>query len=424
MTDASAGPDFRTREECRVCGSPALTLVMDLGEQCIAGIFPKPGTGADRRYPLQLVWCDQTKNPEGCGLLQLRHSLRGDLLYGSYWYRSGINRTMTENLHGIAREASELVGGLQPGDLVVDIGCNDGLFLGKVRERGGRALGVEPAANIAEMAREKGVEVENVYFGTETAKALREKHGAASVITTTNTFNHIDDLHGFMRGVDTFLSRDGAFIVEVPQALTYVAHNEFDTVYHEHLSTFSVTSLAKLSRFFDLRIVDVQELPIHGGSMRVVAQRTNGASGETPVAQTWLDKERDAGLFERKTYDDFAGRVHRIREELMTMLRRLKAEGKSLAGYGAPAKGNTLLNYYGIGTDLLQFLADRNPLKQGKLSPGMHIPVVPAERVLEAQPDYLLILAWNFGDEIMQQQAEYARRGGKFILPIPEPRIV
>jgi hypothetical protein len=185
-----------------------------------------------------------------------------------------------------------------------------------------------------------------------------------------------------------------------------------------------VTSLAALYRFFSMKIVDVEVLPIHGGSMRVSAQRRPEGTSELPAIQVWLDKERDHGLFKSETYDALAARVHLIRTELLDLLHSLKVQGKRVAGYGAPAKGNTLLNYYKIGPDTLEYLADRNSLKQGKLSPGMHIPVVSPEKILETQPDYLLILAWNFGDEIMEQQAEFKRRGGKFILPIPEPRIV
>jgi len=213
-------------------------------------------------------------------------------------------------------------------------------------------------------------------------------------------------------------------VIEVPQALTFVEQNEFDTVYHEHLSVFSVASLAALAKFFAMHIIDIDVLPIHGGSMRVYLQRVAAGGEPAPIVAELLGREKSAALFTRKTYDDLATRVRRIREELMTMLRNLARKGKRLAGYGAPAKGNTLLNYYGIGPDVLEFLADRNTLKQGLYSPGMKIPVVPPERILETMPDYLLILAWNFGDEIIAQQKEYRARGGKFILPIPEPRIV
>jgi hypothetical protein len=246
----------------------------------------------------------------------------------------------------------------------------------------------------------------------------------AKVITTTNTFNHIDDLHGFMRGVDALLAHDGTFIVEVPQAIKYVELTEFDTVYHEHLSTFAVKSLSDLFAFFDFTIVDIVPLPIHGGSMRVSARRTAHAlSGPLPT-EDWIDRERAAGLFEKSTYDKVAARTEAIRSDLLALLADLKAQGKTLAGYGAPAKGNTLLNYCGIGPDTLAFLADRNELKHGRFSPGMHIPIVPPSVIREERPDYLLILAWNFADEIMRQQKSFSDNGGRFIVPIPTPRVV
>lgn len=402
---------------CRACKSTNLYTFLPLGDHPPANAFrTEAQLGAPEAvFPLDCQVCLD------CAVIEVADQLPPDF-FQDYVYVPSASDTMHAHFAEFARHVKERYAA-GPGRLVVDIGCNDGLFLGHCRALGLDTLGVEPAANIAAIARGKGLEVENVYFGADTACAIRGRHGPAAVITTTNTFNHIDDLHGFMRGVDALLAPDGAFVVEVPQALELVEQNEFDTVYHEHLSTFSVTSLAALYRFFGMRIVDVQVLPIHGGSMRVVAQR-HAADEQLPVAQAWLDRERERGLFERATYDALAGRVRRIRDELVAMLCSLKAQGKRVAGYGAPAKGNTLLNFFRIGPELLDFLADRNALKQGKYSPGMHIPVVPPERVLEDAPDYLLILAWNFGDEIMRQQEEYRRRGGRFILPIPEPRVV
>jgi SAM-dependent methyltransferase len=404
---------------CRACKSPNTYMFLPLGDHPPANAFLTPAQaakGPQPRFPLDVTAC------LNCGVVIVPDMLPPDF-FQDYHYVPSASATMHAHFGNFAKLVQERHAG-ERGKLVVDIGCNDGLFLKACADLGVDTLGVEPAANIAAMARAKGLEIVNEYFGADNAAGIKAKYGAATVITTTNTFNHIDDLHAFMRGVDVLLDEGGTFIVEVPQALELVEKNEFDTVYHEHMSTFSVTSLAKLYRFFGMRIVRVEVLPIHGGSMRVSAQRRPESAPEVPEVQQWLDLERDRGLFKAETYDALAARVQRIRSELLDLLRGLKAQGKRLAGYGAPAKGNTLLNYYGIGPDLLEYLADRNRLKQGKLSPGMLIPVVPAERVLETQPDYLLILAWNFGDEIMQQQAEYQRRGGKFILPIPTPQVI
>ena len=406
---------MNTMTQCRACKGENLFMYLPLGDHPAANAFLRPDQLAapERTWPLDTHVCLD------CGLIQVPDKLPADFFVDYLYIPSGA-ATMHDHFRALARRFREKLI-TAPGQRVVDIGCNDGLLLAACREEKLETLGVDPAANIAELARAKGVEVFNEYFTAESAGRILKQYGPAQVIVTTNTFNHIDNLHGFMQGVVTLLAPGGTFVIEVPQALTCVLENEFDTVYHEHLSVFSVTSVAALGKFFGLQVVDIDELPIHGGSMRLYLRREGPAE---PVVAKWLAKEQAAKLFSRETYVAHAARVERIRGELMTLLRDLKRQGKRLAGYGAPAKGNTLLNYYGIGPDMLEYLVDRNTLKQGRYSPGMHIPIVAPEKILETQPDYLLILAWNFGDEIMQQQAEYQRRGGKFILPIPEPRVV
>jgi SAM-dependent methyltransferase len=400
---------------CRACTSTALYLYLPLGDHPAANAFPPTAAAGlpEAKWPLDTHVCLD------CALIQVPDQLPPDFFI-DYLYIPSASDTMHEHFRGLARGFRDRCV-TAPGQLVVDIGCNDGLLLAACRDEGLTTLGVDPAANIAELARAKGVEVFNEYFTAESAARIRAQYGPAQVIVTTNTFNHIDNLYDFGEGVVTLLAPDGMFVIEVPQALTCVLDNEFDTVYHEHLSVFSVTSLEALGARLGLQVVDIDALPIHGGSMRVYLRRGGTAK---PVVAEWLERERAAGLFEKATYVAHAARVDAIRTDLMTLLHDLKRQGQQLAGYGAPAKGNTLLNYYGIGPDLLAFLADRNTLKHGRVSPGMHIPVVSPERILETQPDYLLILAWNFADEIMAQQAEYRRRGGRFILPIPEVRVV
>ena len=403
---------------CRACLSGNMFMFLPLGNHPPANAFVRPEqlNGADPAFSLDTHVCLD------CALIQVPNVIPPDF-FRNYVYVPSASDTMHDHFAGLAGVVrSSLATGSD--QLVVDIGCNDGLFLSHVNRLGGRALGIDPAANLTPIANERGVEVVNEYFDPRTAAAVARKYGRAQVIVTTNTFNHIDDLHAFMAGVSVLLADGGTFIVEVPHAGDLVAKNEFDTVYHEHVSEFSVKSLVDLYAFFDMAIVDIVRLPIHGGSMRVLARRKPHADAPTDAAGDWLESERRARLFDRQTYEALTRRVHRIRDELLALLDDLRRQGKRIAGYGAPAKGNTLLNYYGIGPDRLMFLADRNPLKHGSFSPGMHIPVVPAEKVLETQPDYLLILAWNFADEIIRQQDEYRRRGGRFILPIPEPRVV
>lgn len=404
-----------TMTRCRACTSANLLMYLPLGDHPAANAFllPEQLDVPEPRWPLDTHVCLD------CALIQVPDQLPPDF-FVDYLYIPSASDTMHAHFRETARRFRERLI-TAPDQRVVDIGCNDGLLLGACRDEGLATLGVDPAANIAAMARANGLEVFNEYFTAESAQRILAQYGPAQVIVTTNTFNHIDNLHGFVEGVATLLAPEGTFVIEVPQALTCVEENEFDTVYHEHLSVFSVTSLAALGAFFGFQVVDVDELPIHGGSMRVYLRRSGPAS---PVVAEWLARERAAGLFEAATYAAHAQRVADIRTELMALLLDLQRQGKRIAGYGAPAKGNTLLNYYGIGPDLLMFLADRNPLKHGRLSPGMHIPVVSPDEIAAQAPDYLLILAWNFGDEIMAQQEAFRARGGKFILPIPVPRVV
>lgn len=400
---------------CRACGSDNLYCYLPLGAHPAANAFVRPERlgEPDIRYPLDTYACLD------CALIQVADPLPADY-YVDYVYIPSASTTMPEHFRTLARRfKAELIDA--PGQLVVDIGSNDGLLLAACKDEGLKVLGVDPSANISELARAKGVEVFNEYFNAESAARMLATYGPAQVIVTTNTFNHIDNLHDFMAGVGTLLAPGGTFVIEVPQALTCIELNEFDTVYHEHLSVLSAASIAALGAPVGMQLVDLEELPIHGGSMRCYLRRSGPAK---PIVAEYLERERRAGLFERATYDAHAARVDRIRNELMTLLARLKSEGKKLAGYAAPAKGNTLLNYYGIGPDTLDWIADLNTLKQGRYTPGMRIPVVSPDRIAVDKPDYLLILAWNFKDEIMAQQEPFRAAGGKFILPIPEVEIV
>ncbi len=406
---------MNTMTQCRACTSGNLLMYLPLGYHPAANAFPRP----DQLGETEPRWSLDTHVCLDCALIQVPDVLPPDF-FVDYLYIPSASDTMHAHFAGTAQRFRERLV-TAPGQLVVDIGCNDGLLLSACQREGLTTLGVDPAANIVERARANGIEVFNEYFTAESAQRILAQYGPAQVIVTTNTFNHIDNLHGFMEGVVTLLAPDGTFVIEVPQALTCIEQNEFDTVYHEHLSVFSVSSVAALGRFFGLQVVDVDELPIHGGSMRVYLRRGGPVA---PVVAEWLERERQAGLFEAATYAAHAFRVDAIRDELMALLRDLKRQGKRLAGYGAPAKGNTLLNYYNIGPDILDFLADRNSLKQGRLSPGMHIPVVSPDEIAARAPDYLLILAWNFGEEIMAQQESFRAGGGKFILPIPKPQII
>lgn len=400
---------------CRACLSPAPYMFLAMGDHPPANMFVR----AENLGDIQPAFALDTQACLECGLIQVADQIPADF-FRHYLYVPSGAATMHDHFGALApRLVAEAAGGL-----IVDIGCNDGLLLAACNRHGGRTLGVDPAANLAEIAATRGVTVHVAYFGPETAAALRAEHGPVKVIVTTNTFNHIGDLHAFMRGVTILLADDGVFMIEVPWSKDLLEKNEFDTVYHEHVSEFSVRSIARLAEFFGLRIVDIDRLNVHGGSMRVHLRRETAGVVPQPIVAAMMDEEAAAGMLDAGTYDDFAVRIENVRVCLIEMLAALKRGGLKVAGYGAPAKGNTLLNYFDIGPGTLDFLVDRNQLKQGLYSPGMHIPIRSVDAIATEAPDVLLVLAWNFFDEIRSQQTEFTARGGRFLVPLPEPMLV
>ena len=391
-------------------------MFLPLGSHPLAnGFLREEDLGeAEAVFPLDVHACLD------CGLIQVSDNIPAGF-FRNYVYVPSASDAMHKHFGDMASSvASRFL--TSPGALTVDIGCNDGLFLKSLSHLGARTLGVDPATNIIQMARQKGLEVINEYFNPEIAGRIRKDYGPATVILTTNTFHHIGDLDSFTEGVRLLLDDKGVFIIEVPHALELVEQNEFDGVYHEHVSQMTVKSLVDLFRRFDMEVFDIEKLEVHGGSMRVFVRK--GSNGLSPSIRQWISREVEVGMFCASTYDAFRERVQKNKQMTMELLTALKRDGKTLVGYGASARGNTLLNYYGIGTDVLDYIVDRNSLKQGLYSPGMHIPVFGVEKIADDIPDYIFVIAWNFADEIMRQQAEFRSQGGKFILPIPQPAIV
>lgn len=401
-------------EHCRACLAPRPYLFLAMGDHPPANMFVRP-TELDEEQPSFSL---NTQACLHCGLIQIADQIPADFFRHYLYVPSGAT-----TMHTHFEELAETLKRRASDGLIIDIGCNDGLLLKACNDLGCTTLGVDPAANLAELANARGVAVHIAYFDPPTARDLRKDRGAAKVIVTTNTFNHIGDLHYFMAGVMELLDEDGTFVVEVPWAKELLERNEFDTVYQEHVSEFSLLSMVRLGSFFDLEVADVQKLPIHGGSMRVFFQR-KGKAVATPAVQGMLQEELDAGMLEPQTYDEFADRVETVGRDLILMLADLKRQGLKIAGYGAPAKGNTLLNYFGVGPDDLAFLVDRNPLKQGLFSPGMKIEIRSPEAIETERPDILMVLAWNFLDEIREQQAAFTSRGGRFLVPLPQPVLI
>jgi hypothetical protein len=429
MTDAIGGLDAagipdaartsHTRSSCRGCGHTALRPFLSLGPSPLANAFLRSPDefAAERRYPLDVYFC------EVCSLAQLTEVVDPEVLFGHYLYVTGTSDTIAAHNRRYAQAVVERLG-LTAADLVLEVASNNGHLLAGFQASGTRVLGVEPAVNIAQLANANGIPTVNRFFDAGVARELRQAHGPARVVIANNVLAHVDGTIDFLTGCAVLVDDDGLVVIEVPYLADLIAHVEFDTVYHEHLCYFSVTALTGVCEAAGLSIVDVERVPVHGGSIRIFAARRERRRDHAPNVVAMAAEERSTGLTDFRTYVEFARVVDLTRQRLLSLLEGLGRDGRDIAAYGAPAKGNTLLNYCGIDTRLVSFTVDKNPLKVGLYTPGAHLPVLPVETLLARQPAYVLILAWNFADEIMAQQSEYVRRGGRFIVPIPEPRLV
>jgi SAM-dependent methyltransferase len=410
---------IRERHHCRTCGSKNLTLILDLGKTALVNDFlaPEEVAGYKISLPLRVVLCTD------CSLVQLADTVDPKVLYLRYAYVTSTSRTMDAHL---SEQSAHLlaVSGLGTGAKVLEIASNTGIFLKKFQERGGNVLGVEPASNIAEVAVNSGIPTRNEFFNAVNARKLKAEWGAADLILGRHVFAHIDDLRDLLAGLEAISHADTLIAFEVPYLVDFFEHTEYDTVYHEHLSYVSVRSLEALLKNTPFTLVRIDHYPIHGGSILFhIRQRASSVKPHASVAAA-LEKERQLKLIEPATWKNFATRVERIRTDLPALIRKLKSEGKRIIAYGASAKGNTLLNTCGLTVKELDYVIDNTPFKQNKIAPGSWIPVQPPEILLADQPDFALILAWNFAKEIIGRETEFQKRGGRFIVPIPEPKIV
>ncbi|MCC7202825.1 MAG: class I SAM-dependent methyltransferase [Nitrospirae bacterium] len=403
---------------CRMCQSKNLYRFLDLGFTPPADQFRRKDQlkEPETHYPLEVYMCDD------CGLAQLGHVVSPEVLYRmDYPYESSTTITGREHWNVFARTVVRRLN-LTGEDLVVDIGSNVGVLLGAFKSQGTLIQGVDPAANIVMLAHERGIDTICDFFNHETAEKILREKGPASVITATNVFAHIDDLYRLMKDILMLLKEDGVFIFEAPYFVNLIRMLEYDTIYHEHLSYFSVKPLLRFFQLFDMEVFDIELVDIHGGSFRVYVGRKSRQHVSPVIAQ--LSGEEEAmNLYSHQTMDHFAEAVRKNKRELTWLLHSLKHEGKRIVGVSAPAKGMTLLNYCKIGTELLDVVSEKSELKIGRFTPGMHIPVVPDSYLLEEKPDYALLLAWNFADEIIKNLQQFREGGGKFIIPIPMPRI-
>ena len=409
---------YENSRGCRACGSPNRADVLAFGEMPLSNglLTPSQLAHQEARFPLTLQFCAD------CSLVQIRETVDPILLFATdYPYFSSVSDAWVRHARANVLELIQKQN-LGRSSLVVEIASNDGYLLRHYLEHGVRVLGIDPASGPAAVARTIGVPVREEFFGRNYAQSLVDEGMRADVIHANNVFAHVADLPGVVDGIRILLKDDGVAVIEVPYVRDLIDHAEFDTIYHEHLCYFSVTAVSRLFASRDLVLVDVRRLPTHGGSLRLYVQRTGRHSA---AVEQLLAQEQAIGIDRLAYYQDFASRVRSIQTTLKSLLESLKADGNRIAGYAVSAKGTILLNSAGIDGRLLDYLVDLSRHKQGKYMPGVRLPVYDPAKLLETPaPDYLLLLAWNLKDEIMQQQQQYRDRGGKFIVPIPVPEIV
>ena len=410
---------IQERTQCRTCGSKNLKFILDLGKTALVNDFLKPEDVAGYKIslPLRVVLCPD------CSLVQLADTVDPKILYSHYAYVTSTSKTMDTHLNKMMTHLLS-TGRLGSGSKVLEIASNTGVFLKKFKEQGCEVLGVEPAENIADVALATAIPTRKEFFNAITAKKLKAEWGAADLILGRHVFAHIDDLKDLVAGLAEISHEETLIAFEVPYVVDFFEHTEYDTIYHEHLSYISVRAIEALVKDSPFMLSRVDHYPIHGGSILFhLRHRLSKATPHASVAQA-IEKEKSMRLADPVTWEAFAQRVNHIRAELPALLRRLKSQGKRIIGYGASAKGNTLLNTCGITTKELDYIIDNTPFKQNKIAPGSWIPVRPPEMLLKDQPDYALLLAWNFAPEIIKRETEFQKRGGRFILPVPEPKIV
>jgi len=384
---------------------------------CESFLAPGQLDAMEPYFPLHVLVC------ETCFLVQLKEYVSPEAIFREYAYFSSYSTTWVAH----ARRYCEMITNrlrLGPDSLVVELASNDGYLLQHFLPLGVPVLGIEPAANVAKVATAQGIATRVDFFGVELAEALVAEGKRADLIVGNNVLAQVPDLNDFVAGMTRLLKPEGVITLEFPHLERLMAENQFDTIYHEHFSYFSLITIERLAARHRLKLIDVDELPTHGGSLRVYFAHAGSARPTAMSVPALLARERSLGFEDVATYASFAEQVKRTKRKLLSFLIAAKDAGKIVCGYGAPGKGNTLLNYCGIGTDFLEFTVDRNPYKHGRFTPGMHIPIHPVEAIDAAKPDYVLILPWNLKDEIVQQMRHVGSWGGRFIVPIPEMALI
>ncbi|XOB46595.1 MAG: class I SAM-dependent methyltransferase [Candidatus Nealsonbacteria bacterium] len=410
--------DFIHKTSCRICKSSNLTRILDLGGMPLANAFFKKEDldKPEQKFPLIVYFC------KSCGLLQILDVVNPEILFRHYYYLTSTSKPLADHFVELGKNLVDRFV-KSKNDLVIEIGGNDAVLLDSIKNRC-RVLNIEPAKNIAQISREKGVDTIEEFFSMELAEEIFKKYGFAKVITASNVIAHIDNLKDAFEGVKILIGEEGVFVFEVHwvgNLMGLVCIGGFDQIYHEHLSYFSLLTLEKLVNQFGLKIFDIKLIPIHGRSLQVYIGKDYKVSESV---NEFLEKERSLNLDKAQTYLNFAKKVEENKNELRNLLLKLKKENKKIVGYGAPAKGNTLLNYFQIDNKILDFIVDDSPLKQGLYTPGTCIPIYSPDKLKGDQPDYLLLLAWNYAESILKKEQKLRDEGVKFIIPVPKVKII
>ena len=412
-------PSCRRRASCRLCGGVELTMVVSLTPTPPANafVFPENRDKPQAVYPLDVFFC------EACAHVQLLDVVDPARLFENYVYVSGTSPVFVRHFQDYARDIMGRIAS-PGGGLVVDIGSNDGTLLGFFKDAGMTVLGIDPATEIAEAATAAGIETISGFFSSALGRQIAAERGQASVITANNVIAHVDDIAGALEGIRALLAPDGVFVFEVSYLADVVEKTLFDTIYHEHLDYHSVKPLGRFLAAGGMELIEAVRTDSHGGSLRCTVQHAGRGREPGPSVKEMVKMEAKMGLDRARTFRRFADRIDKLGADLRSLLGRIRGGGGSIAGFGAPAKATTLMYHFGIGPETLDFIVDDSPLKQGLLSPGLHIPVLPTSALYERKPDYALILAWNFAPAIMVKNAAFREAGGRFIVPVPDIEVV
>ena len=418
--------NLNSRDSCRICGSKNLTSILNLGDQYFANYSPKSNDVVpfEEKIPLELVRCDKSIDAKSCGLVQLRHTTPPNLMYDRYFYRSGINQTMTNNLNEIAKQAISKIK-LNPNDIVIDIGCNDGTLLQNYKELPIRSIGFDPAKNMVQFSKQTGATIITEFFSAE---EFIKNYGSekAKIITSIAMFYDLEDPNKFVDDISKILHPDGIWILELSYLPLMLSQNAFDTIVHEHLEYYHLDALEFLLSKFNLKVVDIQLNDINGGSFRVVVQHKEKSIDNKSLQHiTELrEKEKNLNLSTNQPFDDFIIKINDEKDKLVTFIKTEVSAGKTIHCYGASTKGNTLLQFYNLDKKLIQFIADRNPDKWGRKTIGTDISIISEEESHSMNPDYFLILPWHFINEFKEREKNYLKNGGKLLVPLPEFKII